>query len=164
MPTRRKHLAARLAPLLRRRECGRDIGYPAIWVPIDTHRIERGHRILEHHRDAPPAKIAQSSRDIHGEDVGAVELDLSAVTIAFGGSSPMVASDSVDLPEPLSPTMPTMLPRGTSKLTLAQRVHRPARRAKSTLKLRMLRMLSLPSARFALSWDRACRAVTRRGR
>ena len=51
------------------------------------------------------------------------------VTAPLAGSRPIIARARVDLPEPLSPTRPTTLPRSMSKLTpSAALMIRPARR------------------------------------
>ena len=57
------------------------------------------------------------------QQVDALELSRSAVTTACGGSSPMTARPTVDLPEPLSPTMPSFS-RPTAERDAAHRVDR----------------------------------------
>ena len=116
----------RLAPLVRRAAgiAILDIDH----LPADRqHGIERRHRVLEHHGDAAPAQVAEFG-GAQLQQVAAVEQSIRPpVIVALFCNRPMVASARVDFPEPLSPTTPTMLPRGHGQADIAQRMDRPAR-------------------------------------
>ena len=79
-------------------------------------RVERGHRLLEDHRDLRAANMAH---------LGFAELQqilISKMTspptiFADSGSSRMIDSMLADLPDPDSPTMPINFPGATEKLT-----------------------------------------------
>src|SRR5216683_751374 len=68
---------------------------------------------------------------------------------AFSGRRRVAAAISVDLPEPLSPTMPTMLPRGTSRLTWRSAETVPRGVRKSTLSLSIERIAAMALERLA---------------
>ena len=82
------------------------------------HRIERGHRLLEDHRHARAAQLAQP-RLGRGEQVLALEQDLAARGFSALASRPITVKAITDLPEPDSPTRQTISPGLTVKLTFS---------------------------------------------
>ena len=76
-------------------------------LPADgEHRVQRGHRVLEDHRDAVAAQLAQlSSRAVRRALLPPKRME--PVICAVVGSRPMIAIEDTDLPEPDSPTMPS---------------------------------------------------------
>ena len=95
------------------------------------HRIERRHRVLEDHRDAgaaqPPHVVGRQR-----QQVLAVERDAARDAEVFAGSRPSSARASVDLPLPLSPTMPTTRRLPIDRLTSRSAWTAPFAVAKST--------------------------------
>ena len=81
------------------------------------HRIEAGHRLLEDHRDRIAANGAHLAlRQV--EEIAAFQPDLAAAMRPGGlGTSRMIDSDVTDLPQPDSPTMPSVSPGARVKLT-----------------------------------------------
>src|SRR5215471_1886018 len=83
-------------------------GRPAMMLS----RIEPRHRkqkiVLQHHAEALP-QMAQ----VDLAQIGAVDLDKAGVVAV----DPCRSRAIVDLPEPLLPTMPSIEPAGTAKLT-----------------------------------------------
>ena len=86
------------------------------------HRIERAHRLLEDHADAPAADC-RISRSL------SVRRSLPSKPISPstrrepGGSSPRIERPVTVLPQPLSPTMPTPLARAQREADVARRLH-----------------------------------------
>ena len=86
------------------------------------HGVERGHRLLEHHRHAA-CSAAREASAAGAEHVLAVEQDAPRRHRAMpAGSSPIVACAITDLPDPDSPTRQTISPAPT--LMLASRTAR----------------------------------------
>ena len=86
-------------------------------LPADGHRrVERGHRLLEHHADAGAAQGAQLLRR---QLVTSLPSNWIAPAVRWmaGGTRPMMARAASVLPEPDSPTMPTISPGAMEKLT-----------------------------------------------
>ena len=75
------------------------------------HGIERGHRFLEDHRDARAANVAHRPF-VEREEVAAVERDLRcpARSRPGGATRRRIESAVTDLPQPDSPTSPTVSP------------------------------------------------------
>ena len=74
-------------------------------VADGEHRVQAGHRLLEDHRDAVAADVAHP-REREIEQVLPVEYDLAGGDAPRRGTRRITDSDSTDLPQPLSPTMP----------------------------------------------------------
>ena len=77
--------------------------------PDGVHRVERGHRLLEDHRDLPAADLAAAS----GASIPTSSRPSSLIeprTCEFFGSRPISDIAVVDLPEPDSPTMASTSP------------------------------------------------------
>ena len=88
------------------------------------HRVEAGGRLLEDHADAPPAHRAHR-RLGQREQVGAVELDVPPDAMRPGsGSSRMIESAVIDLPQPDSPTSAKVSPLGARVDHAVDRAHR----------------------------------------
>ena len=85
------------------------------------HRVKRGQRVLEDHRDLAPADLAQAASRSRAEHV-APAVDARPSTIARGGSRRSTASADIVLPLPLSPATPNDL------ALLARRSRRRRRR------------------------------------
>ena len=85
--------------------------------------MQRGQRVLEDHRDvvaADPAQIAFAERN----EVSALEQDPSRRSCALVPRvSPSVVSEETDLPEPDSPTMPSVRPACDLVGDAVDRVH-----------------------------------------
>ena len=102
--------------------------------PDGQDRVERGHRLLEDHRDVAAAEIAHMLV-VEIEEDAAVEDDAALRERArCGGSSRMIESADTDLPEPDSPTMARISPRPTSKLMPSTARTMPREVAKWTCK------------------------------
>ena len=80
------------------------------------HRIERAHRLLEDHRDVAAADVRHALRAAATAD-RCRRSGCARCTVALSGSSRRIDSEVTDLPEPDSPTMPTLSPAATVKLT-----------------------------------------------
>ena len=94
--------------------------------------VERGGRLLEHHRHIPPHQPAAGT----GRRACAVPLSLNAMRLgadpAGGGSSPMTASTETLLPEPDSPTTHSTSPGATVRSTDSTALNRPRAVSKAT--------------------------------
>ena len=83
-------------------------------LPDRQDRIERGHRLLEDHRDVAAAHLAHLARRRDRAGCGPSNRMRPAVMRpVFLGSSRMMASEDTDLPQPDLPTMATISPRLT---------------------------------------------------
>ena len=71
------------------------------------HRVERVFRVLQHHADPAAAQLAPLRAGWRPAGRCPRSSSRSAVTRACGGRSRITARPTVDLPEPLSPTMPS---------------------------------------------------------
>ncbi len=83
----------------------------------DLHdRVQRGHRVLEHHRHlCAPERTATRRSMAVTRSRGPRSVTVPArITFRFG-SRPMIERDSTVLPEPDSPTTPRVLPRSRVK-------------------------------------------------
>ena len=81
-------------------------------LAADPHdRVERGHRVLEDHGDlgAPHVRAARSGTASSGP--GPRSAPTRSGPRPSRGSRPMIERESTVLPEPDSPTMPSVLPR-----------------------------------------------------
>ena len=87
-----------------------------------VHRVQRGHRVLEDHRDPLP-RSRRNSLLRHRQQVRVRGTAPSPVICAFFGSRPITAIDDTDLPDPDSPTMPSTSPARRSNETSADGVH-----------------------------------------
>ncbi len=63
------------------------------------------------------------------DDLVALEQDAAGPLDVLFGSRPMIERDSTDLPEPDSPTTPSVLPRSSEKRDAVDRAHQAARRS-----------------------------------
>ncbi len=86
---------------------------------------------------------------------------IDPVTLAFSSRRPMIASDVTDLPEPDSPTMPSVRPGSRSKLTPRTASTVPASEAKLTRRSRTERSASVMPGLLPQTWDRGRRAGRR---
>ena len=93
-------------------------------VTDPMHRIQRGERILEHHRD-PVRRAPVAAADRNGRRGSHRRRLTSPLTLAVGGSSPRIASDVTDLPEPDSPTIPRVSARVKVEADVVDGVHDP---------------------------------------
>ena len=86
-------------------------------LPRDAqHRVQRGHRVLEHHGDLGAADVANLRlRQMH--HVLAAERIVPPAIRAGSSSSRMMDLAVTLLPDPDSPTMPSVSPGRRSKLT-----------------------------------------------
>ena len=163
MPTVLEHVHGVLARL--RFECARVQPRDLRQLLRDPHeRIERRHRILEDHRDPLAADLPHLVVG-QRQQVDAVEQRLSPETMRPGGvgTSRMIDRLVTDLPEPDSPTMPSVSPRPRSKLTpsTARTTRRP-RRNRSADRAPTAAASRHTSASPSSSADRARRAGRRR--
>ena len=85
--------------------------------PDRVHRVERGHRLLEDHRDLVAANGAHVPFAELQQIVTAEEHCAPFDAARRRGSSRMIESEVTLLPQPDSPTMPTVPPSGTSNET-----------------------------------------------
>ena len=77
-----------------------------------VHRVERGHRLLEDHRDLAAAQLRRISRSSRSSRSRPSNMHLAAGDRAGRvGSRPMIDSAVTVLPQPDSPTMPSVSPR-----------------------------------------------------
>ena len=88
-----------------------------IWKPTVKQGFERAHRLLEDHRHVLADQLAPPARAEAEERARPAKSSRSAVIVAVQGRRPIIASIATDLPEPLSPTMPTISPGSTSRST-----------------------------------------------
>jgi hypothetical protein len=79
------------------------------------HRVERGHRLLEHHGHAHGAAQRAQMRGVGREHVLALHAMRPPEGTSAGGSRPITAWAITDLPEPDSPSRHTTWPGITSK-------------------------------------------------
>ena len=75
-------------------------------------RIERGERVLKHHLDVP-----RLAADVFARHLRASRVPSSTIAPESGSISRTMQRASVDLPEPHSPTMPSVAPRGSDSET-----------------------------------------------
>ena len=95
-----------------------------------TTGLSERHRVLEDHRDVPAADVAHLVLG-QREQVVAVEADRPATSTPRVGSRPMIASEVTLLPQPDSPTRPTVSPAVDVEATRRRRratSRRPVRR------------------------------------
>ena len=79
-------------------------------------RIQRGHRLLEDHRDPRAANMPHLGL-AEFQQIPILENYFAATIRADSGSSRMIESTLAVLPDPDSPTSPSSLPGATEKLT-----------------------------------------------
>ncbi len=98
----------------------------AICWPIGQHRIERGHRLLEDHRDGVAADLAHLLLG-QIEQVAAVELDRGRPRCAPAASASRRRIDIAVtlLPQPDSPTMASVSPACDLEADAVDRAHDP---------------------------------------
>ena len=81
-----------------------------------VHRVQRRHRVLEDHRHLVAADRAAAGRG-HADQVVALEQRLAAEIVFLVLFRPMIVRQVTLLPQPDSPTMPSVFPFSTEKLT-----------------------------------------------
>ena len=94
--------------------------------------IERGHRLLEDHRDVLARDLAPVLRATSSCRSWPSKAMTSASILAVNGSSPITASIATDLPEPDSPTIASTSSRSTATSTPSTALKAPWRVAKET--------------------------------
>ena len=90
-----------------------------------VHRVQRGHRILEDHRDVVAADLAQTRRRIACSRSSPRKSARPSLVADFLGFSPMIVRQVTLLPEPDSPTMPSVLPSLDRERDAVDRLHDP---------------------------------------
>ena len=103
------------------------------------HRIERRHRILKNGGDAVAEKPRERFSAVRRRRSMSLKRTLPPTISALSARRPSTALISVDLPQPDSPTMPTISPAGTARLTSRSACIRPAAVRKSTERFWMSR-------------------------
>ena len=106
-------------------------------------RIERSERVLEHHLH-PAMQRAAVRGAASCVDVAARRRRMLP---AVGGSRPTIMRASVDLPQPDSPTMPSVRPRGPSSDDAVDRAQHRPRRAGTGAGRRRIRRTTSSDAR-----------------
>ena len=87
-------------------------------VPDRVHRVQRGHRVLEDHRDVVAADLAHSATSTPSVSRFSPPKIASPLEVAFRLLlRPMIVRQVTLLPQPDSPTMPSVFPFSTEKLT-----------------------------------------------
>src|SRR5690242_7010324 len=106
-----------------------------IWLPIDRTGLSEVIGSWNTMETRSP-RSARSAAGLSARRSMSPKWILPLLSTAFSGISPIIASASVDLPEPLSPTKPTTLPRGILKSMLRSAWTDPAGVRNSTLRPR----------------------------
>ncbi len=87
-----------------------------IWVPMREDRIQARRRLLEDHRDPPPAHLAHRAFR-KSEEVDSLKARPAPETTPLSGSRRMSESAVIVFPQPDSPTMAKVSPRRISRST-----------------------------------------------
>ena len=100
----------------------------AICVADLHQRVQRCHRVLEDHRHLLAPDVAHLLAARGHRSRGPRTRMLPWRIVPRGGSKPMIDRDRIVLPEPLSPTMPSALPRSSVERDAVDGTHQAARR------------------------------------
>src|SRR4029453_7463856 len=84
--------------------------------PDRQRRVQRGHRVLEDHPDLVSSDVLELLL-AQLQQVAPLEAAVPSTTRPGGWTSPMRESIETDLPQPDSPTIPSIFPASTSKET-----------------------------------------------
>ena len=103
------------------------------------HRVKRPHRVLKNGGDIDAADILHLLMT-EFKQVLSFEQHLACIDLAVLGQQAKYRIDQVDLPQPDSPTTPTMLFSGTEKLTSRRACKSPSSVVKETFRPLISRM------------------------